>query len=276
MYFHNLVLFHEVDQVLSKTDSFFGLSKDIKSRYRINLKGDSPYGWDELERQTVNPERPPDLKESFDIVSAALENKSLIWPDDVLPNFKHTIVEFQMTCQTLGMRVLEILAIGLNQEPDVFTRTYKLMGKPGGGTLLRFNYYPRISNNIQVKPNQIRFGEHTDYGAITLLFQDDAGGLEVGTVDGKYVPVTPIPGTILVITGDLLQRWTTDKLKAAPHRVVIPEDEIKKRNARRSIIFFCNPDFASTITCLDGSDKYPPVNCGNYLQELNKKTYNEL
>lgn len=67
----------------------------------------------------------------------------------------------------------------VSKEPDVFTRTYTLMGKSGGGTQLRFNYFPRITDNIEVKTNQIRFGEHTDYGAITLLFQDEAGGLEV-------------------------------------------------------------------------------------------------
>lgn len=48
-----------------------------------------------------------------------------------------------------------------------------------GGTQLRSNYYPMIADISKVKPGQIRCGEHTDYGGIALLIQDDAGGLEV-------------------------------------------------------------------------------------------------
>lgn len=55
-----------------------------------------------------------------------------------------------------------------------------------GTALLRFNYYPRITDLGHIKPGQIRCGEHTDYGGITLLFQDDAGGLEVPNVKIFY------------------------------------------------------------------------------------------
>lgn len=53
------------------------------------------------------------------------------------------------------------------------------MGTSSGGTQLRYNYYPMIADIRKVKPGQIRCGEHTDYGGITLLIQDDVGGLEV-------------------------------------------------------------------------------------------------
>jgi isopenicillin N synthase-like dioxygenase len=67
----------------------------------------------------------------------------------------------------------------ISQDPDVFISSHKKMGTEEGGTHLRINHYPKITNNIEVKPGQIRCGEHSDYGSITLLFQDDAGGLEV-------------------------------------------------------------------------------------------------
>ena len=56
-------------------------------------------------------------------------------------------------------------------------------GTSEGGSQLRYNYYPMISDLSKIKPGQIRCGEHTDYGGITLLIQDDVGGLEVRTAD---------------------------------------------------------------------------------------------
>lgn len=68
------------------------------------------------------------------------------------------------------------------QAADVFKSYYQNAGTQNGTALLRFNYYPRITDIESIKPGQIRCGEHTDYGGITLLFQDDTGGLEVTSV----------------------------------------------------------------------------------------------
>ena len=67
----------------------------------------------------------------------------------------------------------------LIQDPDTFDFAWQKMGTSEGGTQLRYNYYPMISDLSKIKPGQIRCGEHTDYGGITLLFQDDVGGLQV-------------------------------------------------------------------------------------------------
>lgn len=69
----------------------------------------------------------------------------------------------------------------MNQEPNKFAFAYEKMGTSSGGTQLRYNYYPMIADISKVKPGQVRCGEHTDYGGITLLIQDDVGGLEVRT-----------------------------------------------------------------------------------------------
>ena len=65
------------------------------------------------------------------------------------------------------------------QDPETFTSTHKAMETTKNGTTLRLLNYPVISKEAVVKPGQIRCGEHTDYGSITLLFQDDMPGLEV-------------------------------------------------------------------------------------------------
>lgn len=59
-----------------------------------------------------------------------------------------------------------------------------------------------------------RLGDHTDYGTIMSLLQDDVGGLEMMTVDGKFIPATPIKHAILLNTGDLMQRWSGGIIKA--------------------------------------------------------------
>ena len=69
-----------------------------------------------------------------------------------------------------------------------------------------------LSISADLKENQLRCGEHTDYGALTILFQDSMGGLEVFNRRGMFVPAPPIAGAVVVNLGDLMQRWTADKL----------------------------------------------------------------
>lgn len=80
-----------------------------------------------------------------------------------------------------------------------------------------------------------------------------------------YVPATPIPGTMVVNIGDLMQRWTADGLVATKHRVCIPEIETKKSISRQSMAFFVHPDDDYLIKCLDGSNKYEPITSLDYL-----------
>lgn len=61
-----------------------------------------------------------------------------------------------------------------------------------------------------------------DYGSITLLFQDNRGGLQVKSPTGQFVDATPMEGTIVVNAGDLLARWSNDTIKSTIHRVVEP------------------------------------------------------
>ena len=123
------------------------------------------------------------------------------------------------------------------QDKRLFRKTHEKMGSPDNKTTLRLLFYPIIE---KLKEGQLRLGEHTDYGTITLLFQDQIGGLEVWSprvvCHGQllkiklykifeyffqpqvlsqkegFIPARPIDGTIVVNIGDLLQRWTNDKL----------------------------------------------------------------
>ena len=88
-------------------------------------------------------------------------------------------------------------------------------------TSIRVLHYPPSDSQRKNKTiashaaaGSIGCGEHSDYGTITLLFQDDVGGLEVRNRQGEFVPAVPEPGVVLVNMGDLMQRATSDRLLA--------------------------------------------------------------
>lgn len=259
-----------VDVVFKTYDEFFNLSSEVKAKY-AKTKGTLTNGWDAVEKESTNPERPGDLKESFDVECL---DENLIWPNQEVPHFQSTVVSFYQMVADLALRILTVVAVGLKLEPSTFTRRFSKMGTSKGAVQLRYNYYPRIEDFGRVKPGQIRCGEHTDYGAITVLFQDENEGLEVKNKNGEFVAARPIKGTVLVNIADLLQRWTADKLKSTVHRVLIPESESKRRIPRRSLVLFADPDLEETIECVDGSSKYPPITSGEWKRRRLLATYN--
>ena len=86
---------------------------------------------------------------------------------------------FSQTVNEHGVMKKWLIFLFLKQNPDAFAYAYEKRGTLLGGTQLRYNFYPMITDISKVKPGQIRYGEHTDYGGITLLIQDEVGGLEV-------------------------------------------------------------------------------------------------
>ena len=85
---------------------------------------------------------------------------------------------------------------------------------------------------------------------ITLLYQDEIGGLEVKGVNNTWTPANPIKDAILINAGDMLEMFTNGKLPATLHRVVIPEEELKQKTTRQSIVFFVHPDHETMISPL--------------------------
>ena len=119
------------------------------------------------------------------------------------------------------------------------------------------NHYPPLDSAPE--PGQLRIGEHTDYGSLTLLYQRDAvGGLEV-CLDGSWMPIDPVPNSFVVNIGDLMARWTNDRWISTLHRVQNPT--LRGPASRRlSLPFFCQPNYDALIetvpTCVTA--KSPP------------------
>ncbi|KEF55357.1 uncharacterized protein A1O9_08107 [Exophiala aquamarina CBS 119918] len=221
----------------------------------------------------------PDLKESMEIGREGVQGMPNQWPDQLDEGgktFTRDMQKFFITLQHLHTSVMRAIALGMGLDEhffDPFT--------DGGDNTLRLLHYPPVKKSVWKKnPNQVRAGEHSDYGSITLLFQDDIGGLEVKSPRGTWVRATPIPGTIVVNAGDLLSRWSNDLIRSTNHRVIQPppkpaadgeeDDPEALIPARYSIAYFCNPNFDKWIEALPGTHeetgkKYEGINSGEYL-----------
>lgn len=86
--------------------------------------------------------------------------------------------------------------------------------------------YLRINNYAAPESleNQVEgLGMHTDMSCITILYQDEIGGLQVRSHEGKWIDISPSEGTLVVNIGDMMQAWSNDKLRSSEHRVVLKE-----------------------------------------------------
>ena len=115
-------------------------------------------------------------------------------------------------------------------------------------------------------------GFHIDGNTFRYWVKEDIFSILIQVVNptGKYVNAVPIAGSIVLNSGDMLEIWSSGKFKSTRHRVIVP-DVFNK--ARQSIAFFSHPDNEITVKCLDGSDKFEPVNPFKYLMKKFEETY---
>src|SRR5690606_27276313 len=133
------------------------------------------------------------------------------------------------------------IAMSLGLEESYFADCYT--GDPL--VLFRIFNYPRWSRTSEEDEARWGVGEHTDYGVLTILKQDDAGGLKVKTKSG-WIAAPPIPGSFVCNLGDMLDRMTRGIYRSTPHRVrcVVARD-------RLSFPFFFDPNFHAVVQPID-------------------------
>lgn len=217
--------------------------------------------------EKIRAQEGADLKESLEIGREGEPNHPNSWPDkydEEGAEFKRKMLEFFDQCKELHVQVMRAIAVGLGIDATWFDGFCD-----AGDNTLRLLHYPEVkANSFKVNKNQVRAGAHTDYGSITLLFQDMAGGLQVLSPNGNFIDATPIEDTIVVNAADLLARWSNDTIKSTKHRVVEPPKpaESDVHPARYSMAYFCNPNFDRFIDAIpgtytaDGDKKYPGIN----------------
>ncbi|XP_072516105.1 uncharacterized protein [Salminus brasiliensis] len=257
----------EVTRTMAISRDFFLLPEEKKLPFSRGSYPEVNHGWVCMEKESLNPRRPGDLKEAFNVTSLSADLK---WPTEGVEEFRTVQEGFYVRCTELCLRVLRVMALGLGLESDVFVKAHKLIGSEENGSTLRSLYYPSVKTE-DVKQDQIRCGEHSDYGSISLVFQSNQGGLQVRGRNGQFISAPYIPGTVLINIADLMQRWTSDVFVSAVHRVLLPPSG--DSSVRQSLVFFVQPDDNAIITCCDGSNKYPPVKSVDYLLGRFKETY---
>ena len=223
-----------------------------------------------------------DLKESFEIGRDDVDDYPNQWPDDGSEEstaFRKTMQEFFQCCKDVHKALMRGIAIGMGLEAGYFDGlVYK------GDNTLRLLHYPAVAAGGFEEGRRVRAGAHSDYGSLTLLFQDQRGGLQVERPGGRnsWLDVTPKDGTIVVNAGDLLARWSNDLIRSTKHRVVEPPSRESHGGypPRYSVAYFCNPDFDQTIDILpgtwegkEGGKRYESVNSGDYLVQRLSATY---
>lgn len=225
-----------------------------------------------------------DLKESFEIGREGEEGHPNQWPDRLDKEgaeFRLTMEGFFEKCKEVHALLMRGIALGMGLYADFFDDFVV-----NGDNTLRLLHYPAVSAEGFEGGKRLRAGAHSDYGSVTLLFQDQRGGLQVERPGGKggWLDVTPREGTIVVNAGDLLARWSNDMIRSTKHRVVEPPlkgtAQEEGHPPRYSVAYFCNPDFNRWIEALpgtwedeEGGKKYEGINSGNYLVQRLSATY---
>ncbi len=242
---------------------FFRRSNEQKETVKVSQKH---RGWLGYGGAKMKESAKADLKESFiwgyqDSMGNTVEDHPLRgknqWPN-FEPSLQMSAMEYFHSGDKLARLLLEGFALGLNLSKDFFIKT---SNKPLSRASLV--YYP--SQPKESGSDQFGVSAHTDFGVLTILCQDDVGGLQIQDLDGNWFHAPPIHGTLIINVADLLSRWTGGEYKSTPHRVV---NESGKERMSIVLAFDPNPE-----TVIDAREVFgqkfhapdPPITCGNYL-----------
>ena len=180
------------------------------------------------------------------------------WPE--LDGFEAALSRYYQGSFEVGMKLLEGFALYLGQAEDFFSRHFT---RPVADMVI--NHYYAYPKALDAGGSQTASGAHTDHGIITVLWQDDLGGLEVQNKEGDWIAVPPIAGGYVINVGELMKRWTNARFQATVHRVIHTKDA-----DRFSMPLFCNPNFTTVVDprqlgVAENAALYPPVMSGDFL-----------
>lgn len=267
-----------LDDVWSGTRAFF--AQPAEAKRQLNRSKENSRGY--YDRELTKNKR--DLKEVLDLAQSPFpdlpedhpKNRHDVdginqWPTEV-PGFKEAVTSYLDDCRDVALHLLSAFCLGLNEPAEALHGGFD----PLHTSFLRLNHYPLddlLSDDEAADVTALgdmALHHHTDAGALTLLLQDDVGGLQVGLPGSQgeqWVDVPPVDGAIVVNTGDMMQVWSNDRYTAALHRVLPRSDR-----TRYSLPYFFNPSYDTTYEPLAGSiargddAHYRPIVWGDFRQ----------
>jgi isopenicillin N synthase-like dioxygenase len=237
-----------LDRLLATATAFFALPDDEKAAIAMAHGGRAWRGWFPLAGELTSGV--PDRKEGIYFGAEGPAGHPLplhgpnLFPErpaDLGP----TVLATLEALTALGHRLMGLLALGLGLDQDWFAR--HLTADPT--ILFRIFHYPPV--HPEDGAGDWGVAEHTDYGLLTLLLQDDSGGLQVRT-GGEWVDIPPVPGALVCNLGDMLERLTEGRYRSTPHRVRSPEG-----HGRISCPFFFDPGWDAEVEPLPLPDPAP-------------------
>jgi isopenicillin N synthase-like dioxygenase len=255
-----------IAEAVSAARGFFQLPAEVKAGVKANARH---RGWHAMGGALMEGARHSDRKEFFSIGLELPEDDPAVlagealrgpnqWPD-FAPALRPAMSAYYDAMFGLGGRLLRAVAVSLGLEEGFFAPRYR---KPLQRTQAIF--YPPQS--VGAEEEIFGVAPHTDFGCITLLWQDENGGLQVRErQSGAWIDAPPLPGTLVVNVGDLLGRWSNDRFASTPHRVVN-----RSGRERMSIATFHDPDFGAMIDPRElgtpaEEARYEPIAAGQHI-----------
>ncbi len=269
-----------IDRVFAASAQFHALPTRQKKSVELNQlhRGFIPINTSTDVNSTLADVSHPNQSESFMVMREDGSESQAVRAGDYLagPNqwpqlngFREAVMTYNTAMTSLGQRLVRVIAQALNAERQLVP-AFEVPT-----TWLRLLYYPAKNPGVDWETHGI-FGSapHTDFGCLTLLAQDDAGGLQVLDTahehgdSATWIDVPTIPGTFVVNAGDMLQRWSNGLLKSTPHRVINTSGK-----ARYSCPFFFDPNVNTTVTPLASCinelhpKRFEPIRFGDFLRK---------
>ncbi|GGJ91980.1 isopenicillin N synthase family dioxygenase [Pseudomonas matsuisoli] len=255
-----------IDRAMEAARTFFAYPVETKREVAVNKRH---RGFHMLGGALMYEATKPDHKEFFSIGlelpeddPAVLAGEALRGPNQwpaFMPELQDVLYRYYEEMGRTGADLLRAVAVGLGIDEDFFVDKYtKRLQRT------QMVYYP--PHPAQAEADQFGVAPHTDYGCITLLHQDDSGGLQVRELGtNQWIDATPVPGSLVINVGDLLGRWSNDRFRSTLHRVVN-----RSGHERYSIATFFDPTYGALVDPRDlgvaeADCIYPPVSAGDYI-----------
>jgi isopenicillin N synthase-like dioxygenase len=230
-----------------------------------------PFGGQIVRHSPVNKNTKPNFSESFYITRDRapdhpdiVNNKPLLglnrWPPD-MPEFRAATTAYYAAMEAMATRLVPIVAVALDLPPDYFAEAF---AQPN--CTIRLIHYPP---HPDPEDNEFGFAPHTDNNFLTFLAQSALPGLEVRTGEGEWIRPPAVPGTFVVNTGAMLARYSNNRFRATPHRVIN-----HNRTSRYAIPFFVGPNHDSVVDCVptcvspENPPHYEATTYGAFTQRL--------
>jgi isopenicillin N synthase-like dioxygenase len=236
-----------VEDLYKQIKCFFDMSSEVKSNYEFEgFKGQR--GYTSFGKEHAKGKKEGDLKEFWHFGQYLSESDKLKfnYPDnpyvDEVPEFNKAGETTYKALEKTGVYILRAIALFLELEEDHFDK-YVL----NGNSILRPIHYPPITKEPD---NAVRAAAHGDINLITLLMGAHGKGLQVRNNKGEWIDAIAGEDEIVVNVGDMLSRYTNNKLKSTIHRVVNPPKEYWSKS-RYSIPFFLHPTGTMNLNVLE-------------------------